>query len=218
MIALIKREIEDNLILFLLQVTAAAIFVAAITYSVIERQTQALKPKGISNSMFEGLVFYLPLVVSLISAAMGVTQMYTDSNRKISTLLSTLPTTRGQILTAKMAAGILGILAALLPVMLANVILLHVYHVAPVSSVYTRFFGRIFATTFILSVACYCLGLLMGRNTGKIIPVFGTLLLTLILYSIIIIKGFGLHAVVVLLLFSIASLVRIRQKFLSTPL
>jgi hypothetical protein len=216
MIALIKREIEDNLILFLLQVTVATIFVAAITYSVIERQTQALKPKGISNSMFEALALYLPVVVSLISAAVGVTQTYTD--RKISTFLSTLATTRGQILTAKMAAGILGILAALLPVMLANVILLHVYHVAPVSSVYTRFFGRIFATTFILSVACYCLGLQMGRNTGKVIPVFGTLLLALILYSIIIIKGFGLHAVVVLLLFSIALSVRIRQKFLSTPL
>jgi hypothetical protein len=66
--------------------------------------------------------------------------------------------------------------------------------------------------------ACYCLGLQTGWNSGKIIPTLGGIALTCIFVPLIIVKGFGLHIVVILVLFIVASLIRTWHTFMSTSL
>jgi len=69
-----------------------------------------------------------------------------------------------------------------------------------------------------MAFACYCIGLQTGWNPGKLMPILGGLALSGFLILLIIIKGFGFEISVILIFFNIASLIRIRQTFISTPL
>ncbi len=218
MFTLIKREIEQNIILFAIAALYAAIFIGTIVVSVIERQAHSSSPMGISNTMMLALVFYLPLTLSLLSAITGLVQMYTDRDKKLSAFLSTLATTRIHILLARIFTGVLTILTVLLPVVAASAILLQLFHPAPVSGIYTAFFMRVFAVTFLLALACYCIGLQIGWNRGIVITITTALFLTIALFSLLIIKGFGLEGCLILAVIIVASLARTWRKFISTSL
>jgi len=89
---------------------------------------------------------------------------------------------------------------------------------APPVPVYSGFIAEIFAGIFLMAFACYCIGLQAGWSSSSLIPALGGLGLTCILVSLILIKGFGLHIIVILILFITASLIRIWHLFTSTSL
>lgn len=213
MLALIKREVRDNFVFFIIAAIITAIFASIIIYSVLvgERGRIAI---GIPMGMYS--VFWLLLSMPLICTAFGATQTYTDRSKKISTFLATMATTRRQILTAKIITGLLWIGIIIVPLAAAEAILLRVS--PPIVPADTSFLVKPFITLFLICLACYCMGLQIGWNTNKFFPILGSIAVTPVLMSIIIIKGFGIETALILLLLSIASMIRVWQKFMTTPL
>jgi len=117
-------------------------------------------------------------------------------------------------LLARIITGILAILTLLVPLTITAVVLLRLF--TPPIPMYPGLVSEIFIATFLMAFACYCLGLLAGWNSSKIIPTLGGLVLTCILVPLVLVNG--LHIVVILLLFIIASLMRTWHTFMSTSL
>lgn len=213
MLTLIKRELEDHIILFLLAAITSAIFVLIITYGMLLDEADKI-PIGIPKIMYSSLWFLLPFL-PVASAGIGATQMYSDRNTKIAMFLAT-KVTREKLLAAKIVTGILWLSVVLGPPLIADMILLQAYpRLAPVDY---SLFVKIFTTVFLTSFACYALGLQMGWNLNKFFPILGSIALSPILISVIIIKGFGFESMLILLSFTVVLLIRIWQKFMLTPL
>ena len=210
MFTLIKREIEDHIVYFLVAVIFSAMFVAT-EISVFYNIGSGEPP------MVAFLVLLFVVIWSTLGyCAMGATQMYTDRTRKISALLSTLPVSRSQILLARIITGILGILIVLVPFVITTIFLLYIF--VPPLPIYDGFIFEIFAGVFLTSFACYCIGLQTGWSSSKITPTLGGLLLTCIFVPLVQIKGFDLEGVFILLLFIAASLICTWHKFRSASL
>ena len=208
MFALIKREIQDNIAYFIGAAVLSAILVALLIPVMYSDPDE--------RPVFIGLS--LPVIIALIigCAGMGVTQMYTDGTRRISAFLSVLPVTRSQILAARIITGILAILMVLLPLTVTAVVFRRL--LLPSIPIYSGLIFDISVVAFLTGFACYCLGLQTGWTSSKITPTLGALLLTCVLVSLIPVKGFGLHIKAILVLFIVASLIRIWRKFMSTAL
>ena len=210
MFTLIKREIQDHLTYFIGAAVFSAVLIA-ISISLIHRYDPKEPP------VFSiGLGIPAATIAILAFCAMGATQMYIDRARKISALLSTLAVSRRRILLARIITGVLAILTLLVPLTITAAILLRTL-TPPIP----LFPGMVLETSiviFLMAFACYCIGLQTGWNSSPIIPSLGGLALTLILVPLILVKGFGLHIVVILSLFIVASLVRTWHTFMSTPL
>ncbi len=209
MYALIKREIHDHVIYFIAAVICSAVLISLLTAAAY----------NLNQWKFGAyLGFTAPAVLMLVLglAAMGASQMYTDRNRKVSAFLSALPVTRGSIFTARVITGVLVIVTALVPVALAAAILSR--PLGPPIPIFAEPIADIFTTAFLMALACYCMGLLTGWTGIKVIPSFGGLGLTLVLVSVIFVKGFGLHAKLLLVVIIAASLTRTWRKYMSTAL
>ncbi|MHC4173130.1 MAG: hypothetical protein ACYTBX_03810 [Planctomycetota bacterium] len=209
MFTLIKREIQDHIAYFIGAAVLSAILIALLVSAMYHTEAG-------DSPVFIGLS--IPVIVVLIigCTAMGVSQMYTDRNKKISAFLSGLPVSRGRILIAKIITGILAILTMLLPLTVTSMVLWRLF--APPIPIYSDVIFDIFVVSFFMGFTCYCLGLQTGWTSSRITPTLGGLVLTCILVPLILVKGFGLHIKVILVLFIIASLIRIWQKFTSTAI
>ncbi len=209
MLALIKREIQDYLVYFIAAIVSSVALVALLSAA-------AYNLGEIESSILAALSIPMLIILVIVFSAMGVTQMYLDRNRRISAFLSTLPVTRSQILAAKIVTGLLAILIVLLPVTIAAVALRHL--LLPSLPVFAKLITDFVTTTFLMLFACYCLGLLTGWTASKITPTFGALGLNLILFTLIIVKGFGLEIKLLLVLVIAACLMCTWHKFTSTSL
>ena len=93
MLALIKREIEDHIVYFLGAAGFSASLIAIAIHSAYALHDD--KPPYLIS------VYPVFVIISMLGfCSMGVTQMYTDRTRKISSFLSTLAATRRRILTS----------------------------------------------------------------------------------------------------------------------
>ena len=211
MLALIKREIEDAIIFYALTAAAVIIFVSVLTYHIATGQVN--NPIfGIPSIMYETLPWFL-LLQPLFSVILGARQMSAGKDKNITSFLATLATTRKKILTARIIAGLLWILLVLLPVAIAEILLLRVFPRAALTD--AGFFIKIFTTAFLCNLACYAFGLQIGSGSNKILSVLAVILIIPVLLSIIVIKGFGAAAILTYLLFATFALVRTWQKFMS---
>ncbi|MHC4544901.1 MAG: hypothetical protein ACYTDW_04880 [Planctomycetota bacterium] len=212
MFTLIKREIEDHIAYF---IGAAILSGILIILSILAISAQ----EASEPVVFVGLWAPANIVLIIGLAGMGVSQMYTDRNRRISAFLCGLPVTRGQILAARIITGILAILTFLVPLTITAVVLLRLFAPpVPLHSGYSGLIFDIFIVIFLMGFACYCLGLQTGWTSSKVTPTLGGVALAFVLVPLFVVKGFGLHIVVILLLFIIASLVRTWHRFMSTSL
>ena len=217
MFTLIKREIEDHIVYFIGAAVISGIL-AVLSIFIVFEDTRVTSGVFILPSI-TGPIVVAAIVVMVGLCGMGVSQMYTDRSRRISAFLSTLPVTRGQILAAKIIVGTLAILTFLVPLTITAVVLLRLFS-SPVQihSGYSKIIFDIFVVTFLMNFACYCIGLQTGWTSNRVTPTLGGMALTSLLVPLILVKGFGLHIVVILLLFIIASLVRTWHRFMSTSL
>jgi hypothetical protein len=213
MLTLIKREIQDHNVYFLGAVILTAILICLTVFAAYNIVYQFDHEDSVT---YVGLS--LPVIVMLMIgfSGMGISQMYTDRARKISTFLSTLPVSRSQILLARIVTGILAILIVVLPFVITNMVMTYLF--APPIPVFSGIIFDIFAVIFLLGFACYCLGMTTGWTAGKITPTLGCLGLTFILTSLIIVKGFGPCTKGILILIIVACLIRTWQKFITTSL
>lgn len=210
MIALIKREIRDYAIFFMGAIVLAGTAIGAL----ISMPRVHNRPEAAIFESSGGATILFILV--LVFFAMGAVQMYTDRVRRISAFISTLAVSRSRILTAKILAGLLAILIALVPLGIAVAILLQID--TPPVPMYAVIARDLFSGVFLMTFACYCIGLQVGRDSGKIAPALGGMGLTCILVSLIAIKGFAPELMIMLALFIVASLIRTWHNFTSTSL
>ena len=210
MFTLIKREIQDHLLYLIGSVVLAAILIIVLISFVFQEGTRTDWDDLIAP------VIPIAIIIMLGFCAMGVSQMYTDRNRRVSAFVSTLPVTRTQILFARIATGILTILILLVPLVVTITILIRWFE-SPIP-MYAGIVFDISSTTFLMIFASYCIGLLTGWNPSKVTPTFGALALTCILVPLVIIKGFGWEIAMLLVAFIAALLIRTWQTFTSTPL
>lgn len=212
MFTLIKREIEDNVAYFI----GAAILSSLIIFIILS-WTHDIDLATLSPAP---LVACAALLIPgiFVFCGMGVHQMYADKNKNISRFMSMLPVSRGQILTARVIAGIAAIAVLILPLVITAGIMLDRLSISMQFQIYQGFVFEIFSVTFLMTLACYCIGLQNGWTSGKVAPTIGSLGLTAIFLPLIFIKGFGLLCAVILLLFIIASITRTWQNFKSTSL
>jgi len=220
MLTLIKREIYDNIayfagaIVFSLIIIIIMLSAAYARYNLPPEEAPAFAI-GLS-ALAIGLSLPVIVILTIGFTAMGVSQMYIDRNRKISAFISTLPVTRGRILTARIIAGILAILTFFLPLIITTIIICRLF--APQIPIIDGLFFDIYTVTLLTFFACYCVGLQTGWKSGRLVPTLGGLFLACVLVPIFIIKGFDSQVLLLLIIFIIASVIRIRQKFMSTSL
>ncbi|UCD29946.1 MAG: hypothetical protein JSV03_05575 [Planctomycetota bacterium] len=213
MFALIKREMIDNIAILLL----AAIVPAAIIIIVVKEVLISLAwpPIGIPAIMLRVLWPYL-LCGAFVATGCGAAQMHGDREQKISTFLSTLATTPGRILTARMIVGLFLILIMFTPLALTDVVILKIFtRQAPVQIV---FLMKSFATILATFVCCYAIGLQSGWRTSKLMAILSGIVLSAVLLLVVAIKGFGNESIAILLLFAAASLIWTWQRFIRMPL
>jgi ABC-type transport system involved in multi-copper enzyme maturation permease subunit len=210
MFTLIKREIQDHVIYLIGSVVLAVILIVVLTTFAFQQGPR------IDWDDFIAPVIPFSIIITLGFCAMGVSQMYTDRNRRISAFVSTLPVTRTQILFARIATGILTLLILLIPLVVTIVILISWF--APPIPMYAGIIFGISSTTFLMVFACYCIGLQTGWTSDKLTPTLGALALTCTLLPLVIVKGFGWEINVILAVFIAASLIRTWQTFTSTSL
>ncbi len=211
MFTLIKREIQDHIVYFIGAAVFSGIFIGisiSLIYDYPMRIDMAVARVGLGTAAATIVIFGF--------FAMGATQMYTDRIRRISAFVSTLSVSKSRILLARIITGILVIVTLLVPLVVAAVILLRLF--TPPIPMYSEMVLEVFTGTFLMAFACYCIGLQYGWTSSKITHTLGWIGLTCILTSLILIKGFGLHTVVILALFIVVSLIRTWQTFKSTSL
>jgi len=210
LLTLIKNEIHDYIVFFFGALMFSVVLIG-IAISIIYNY------KPVETPLFSiGLGILVITIAILGLSLMGAIQMYTDKTRNISAFLLTLPVRRNQILIARIVTGLLAILTFFVPATIAVVFLSQLFiHPVPM---YSGMIFEIAETIFLMAFACYCLGLQTGWSSNKITPILGGLVLTFILVTLIVVKGFGFHSNIILILLIIASLVRIRHKFMSTTL
>ena len=198
MLALIKREIEDlPAYLLITSVLTVAMVIFLFSYSKYSgrwHEDEILTVAGI----FTGAAF-------LIFTAIGVSQMYSDRLRGISTFLVTHAVGRRHVFAARLIVGFLFHLLVYAPVTIAVLILLR--RLSPPNIVYQEYIIKFAIKIFLLSFACYSIGLLVGFTSSKIKPM-GALVLTVLFLALFIVKGLGTIAVVLAGVVILASLVR----------
>ena len=215
MLTLIKREIEDAIIYFLITAVFITILVSMLGYKAATGWDSD-QVVGVPSIMYKTFLGFPFIFLPLVAASLGASQMNLDRNKKVSALLATLATTRRRILSAKIMTGVLWILLAVLPVAAADAVLLKVFPMVAVPDIV--FLRNVFITMFFCNSACYAFGLQIGWGAKKLLPALGVIFVTPVLVSLIAIKGFGFETMVILSLFTVAAMVRKWQKFMSTPL
>jgi ABC-type transport system involved in multi-copper enzyme maturation permease subunit len=208
MLTLIKREIEDAIVFFALAFAFVLPTIAALIYP------RPPHPFGIPEIMYKILGFFV--FMPLVAAAMGAVQMRADKEKKISSFLTTLAATRGQIFAARIITGLIWILLLYVPLAVTDIVLLKVFPPAVVTD--GGFLARIIITLFVCTLAGYSFGLQIGWSSNKLIPVLGIIFVVPVIASAAIIKGAGFQTNALLLAFAAAAIIRTSQKFFSTAL
>jgi ABC-type transport system involved in multi-copper enzyme maturation permease subunit len=211
---LIKREMRDNIIFLLLGLIAAGICQGVIASSFFEMETK-FAPVGIYETAYIIFLFFLP-ALAVLATAMGGVQMYLDRSRKVSAFLGTLAVTRGRLLTAKMLAGAVFLVAAILPLAAGQIIYLQAVPrlIPPDYSLLVR----MYIGSLLCALACYMLGSNLGLGRNRIAAFFAGIAGCALLVSLIIIKGFGTETMLLLVVTSAVLCVRVRNEFESVPL
>jgi hypothetical protein len=211
---LIKREIKDNIIMFLLALILAGTCEAVVVSGFLRTDVQ-FAPVGIPLGAYTIFPFFI-ISLCLLAVTMGGVQMYLDKSRKISAFLSSLAVTRRGLLSAKLLVGIIWLVVALLPLVAAELLLFKVRpRLIPADYI---FLVRIYIVTALCALSCYLLGLNLGLGRNRIVAILGGALLCLILMSVIVIKGLDADIMLIFGITSAAIAVRAWNIFMSIPL
>ncbi|UCD49710.1 MAG: hypothetical protein JSW27_19520 [Phycisphaerales bacterium] len=210
LVTLVKREMVDHLAYFV----GAVILSGLLTFGVVS----VILATGAGDMMIVGIGGSIPvtIIVTVGVSALGVAQMYTDRTRKVSAFLTALPTTRRQIFTARVLAGLAAILIFIVPLGVAGAILIDM-HTDQVP-LYAGVLGDIMRSLFLTCFACYCLGLYAGWNRRSLAPTLGVLPVALLIPLLVIIKGLGPDVALMLSIFIVACLTATWCRFSSSSL
>jgi len=214
MLTLIKREIEDNMGLFILGLVVTLIYVCVLA-TVVTMNSPKQFPTGLDRIIYSIFGSLIP-VSAFLAAALGAAQMYKDKNQKISAFLLTLATTRNKIISARIIAGLIWILMVIVPIIITEVILIQIF---PVLIPYPKgYIAQLFVTMFLMSFSCYSVGLIVGNNKRRNLSQIAGGIITIIILTLIIIKGVGADTALILIILTVGLLGKVWQKFSTAAL
>ena len=206
MFALIKREIEDNIVSYLifaiLSLGGSALMLGVAFYGDLEY------PGDRSFLIIPGLFISIGL---LGVSTLGSSQMYIDRTRKVSAFLSGLAVTRGRLFAAKITAGAIGILLMIGPIAIAAGITVDKFAL-PIPITW-EVFREVTLVVFLVYLSGYSMGLVVGWAITRFNPGLLAIALTILFLPFVIVKGFGPEAAGWLVLFSGAVLTVSWQRF-----
>ena len=214
MFTLIKREIEDNAIIFIIGLAMTLILVCWLSTEVAMNAPQKV-PIGLDQGMYNIFVFLIP-ITAFLANALGAAQMYKDKNQKISAFLLTLATTRNKIISARIIAGVIWILMVIVPIAITELLLVQIF---PILIPYPKsLIIKLFITMFLMSLSCYSVGLVVGDSKRKNFSQTMGMIIAIIILTLVIIKGFGADTALILIILTAALLGRVWQKFSTAAL
>lgn len=197
MLALIIREIEDSPVYLLVtSVMAGAMIIFLFSYT---------KYSGWHGDQIISTSVIFSILSCLIFTAFGVSQMYSDKAKGISTFLVTHAVGRSHVFTARLIVGFLIHLLYYGAVTIAILIVIHRKESPTVA--FQKLIVNNAIDVFLLSFACYSLGLSVSFTSNKIKRLLALVLIVLFL-SLIIIKGLGIQGTILTSVIILASLVR----------
>jgi hypothetical protein len=207
MFALIKREIEDNIVFYLMfaimSLGTAALILAAIFYGSFDEP---------GDRLFLVIPGQLFGAIGLLGvSALGSSQMYIDRTRKVSAFLSGLAVTRWRLFAAKITAGAAGILIMVGPIAIAAMIAVEKFAV-PIPATW-EMFREITLVVFLVYLSGYSMGLVIGWAITKFNPSWVAIMMIILFLPFVIVKGLGAEAVVWLVLFNAAALTVSWKRF-----
>jgi hypothetical protein len=193
---LTKRQMIDNAVYLVPAVIFSLVFVSAIVIVVLTDEVAA-------PSLHAVAVFVaLPVLVGLGSCTLGIAQTHADQTSGISTLLSTLPVTRSEILCVRLAVGIGIILISLTSLAAASVILWQV--VGPPAWLVRDWRADVFSGMLLVALISYGFGPSAGARTRTFLRAFRVMPLPILLVLLIVAKGLGWPLLGVLLVILVA--------------
>jgi len=207
MFALIKREIEDSIVFYLMFVLfgfgASALILALTFYGDSEDP---------GNTIAFVIIGQLFGAIGLLGVStLGSSQMYIDRTRKVSAFLSGLAATRWRLFAAKITAGVIGILIMVGPIAIASAIAVEKFTV-PVP-VRWMVFRDIALVVFLVYLSGYSMGLVVGWTITKFNPGWLAIILIILFLPFVIVKGCGPEAAGWLALFNCAVLTLSWKRF-----
>jgi hypothetical protein len=212
---LIKREIEDNISYYLIAWGGMVLIIGIYLlrgYSSLQFSDGTISIPGIM-----GLVMLIPLwLLPLCASSFGCNQMQSDKARKISTFLVMLATSRQHIFFARLISGLLLISFQIIALAITDMILLQLY--SPLIPINHTGLTHMFITAVFINLACYAIGLQVGWFTMKSLHKLTSILLSIVIIFLFVIKGFGVHTWLLLTILTAASLTLTWKKFKSTSL
>lgn len=206
MLKLITREMRDHIV----YIGACWFFTAVIVGILIGTFAWDFEHGGFAFSAAVLLIMYLGFCV------LGAAQMYGDRAHRLSALLTTQAATRNRVLAARVLVGVLTVLIALVPVFLTATVLLRLE--AQPFEFYSHIVRDVSLVLGLTGLACYCAGLMVGWTGSRAWLIVGSLVLIALLVVIPVAKGFGLGAVLLLLVLIAAMVGRVWHTFTTASL
>jgi len=191
---LIKREIEDYAILYVVAAMAScgtAIF-TYWEYGPIDPRDSHEMPQDVL-----GVLLFVVSGLAVLGASMGCIQMAVDRVARISSFLVTLTPTRTQIFRAKYLAGLLWIVLGLLPILLV-----HMYTLTE-RDLDASLLGSLMLGSFLLLLVSYSLGLRIGLMMRRSLALLVAITVLMGLFMLLAIMGLDMNCFLLLLLVSL---------------
>jgi hypothetical protein len=192
---LIRREIED------LQVYYLSFLLFSIGVAVYLAERVLGDTAGLVYGIDWTMTWYPLLCLGL--AAMGVSQMYFDRARRLSAFLISRGVVRGQVFLARIAAGLIPNLLFTAVLGLTSLLLLKRFSFLDEHFRDTLISSLI--TGFLAGTACYGIGLAAGWAAGRLFRIVGVFCLSVILFTLLSIKGFGFQVQILFLCVTVSS-------------
>ncbi|MCH8218780.1 MAG: hypothetical protein IH892_18635 [Planctomycetes bacterium] len=213
MLTLIRREIEDHLLLYTLILIFGLGHAAllAIYYHSEDRLPMAAIPDDILEFSFWSLMAFMMWAFVFEGVQRGF-----DQKEKISTFLFTLTSTRGQLLIAKWFAALIWLGCGLLPMALV-----HAYYLSRAAQwgavQHVDLLVTQLGLTVLVPVSCYLLSQFLGLTQRPALSLLADVLITAVVISLVLVKGMSPPAIqqisVVLGILSLAAGIGTWSKF-----
>lgn len=193
MLTLIKRELRNQMNLLMLLIPAMLLYLIIVGMIVYPRFEKGHLDIGMWLCGYSFVLMILPIIFGVFGAIIS----YRECNNKTVTFLQTLATTRGRIFLARCIGGVVSSLVILLMFIGCYLAFRLILPFSPF--LFELFLGRYAFILFLMMLAGYSLGLMAGHSNGRnTTAVCASIILSLILVNLILVKGFSVQAVLIL--------------------
>ncbi|MBN2212253.1 MAG: hypothetical protein JW709_12720 [Sedimentisphaerales bacterium] len=212
---LIKREAKDVMLFAVLP--SISLFVLII-YLILE--TYEYLDRGFPRSIYAANLIietsWGPIIIMpVVTALLGLFQIRWDRFRGASTFLATQPTSRQQLLAAKIFSG--GFCILVWVIVITGAYLWVNYKLFSLPHENTCLI-RSMITCGIFSLTAYVLGLLVGQYGHLLIAVSAAIILTGLLLFMLFVKGFTPSTDILFAVITLVSLYCTWRRFVTTPI